>query len=187
MRLLWRQASVALDHTALHLDGAADGVDHAAELDEAAVPSALNHAAMMHRDGWVDQIAAQRPAVAPESGPRRPRQAANSRRRRTPRSPRAFESRSRRKCRSLITGRRWHGHGCTSMLHGRTWKRSAAPPVDWPVYPRRVEHNTVDEGGNRAEAARRNRVSNRAGRRDDPTAFRRPAKEAAPDTQQKLF
>ena len=30
-----------------------------------------------------------------------------------------------------------------------TWKRSAAPRVDWPVYPRRTEHNTVAEGGNR--------------------------------------
>ena len=26
---------------------------------------------------------------------------------------------------------------------------SAALRVDWPVYPRRVEHNTVAEGGNR--------------------------------------
>ena len=26
---------------------------------------------------------------------------------------------------------------------------SAAPRVDWPVYPRRAEHNTVAEGGNR--------------------------------------
>src|SRR5271166_2062804 len=30
-----------------------------------------------------------------------------------------------------------------------TWKRSAAPRVDWPVYPRRAEHNTIAEGGNR--------------------------------------
>src|SRR5580698_10599676 len=38
-----------------------------------------------------------------------------------------------------------------------TWKRSAAQRVDWPVYPRRVEHNTVAEGGDRrwAEIARR--------------------------------
>src|ERR1700722_15441428 len=28
-----------------------------------------------------------------------------------------------------------------------TWKRSAAPRVDWPVYPRRAEHNTAAEGG----------------------------------------
>ena len=34
---------------------------------------------------------------------------------------------------------------------------SAALRVDWPVYPRRAEHNTVAEGGNRrwAETARR--------------------------------
>ena len=33
---------------------------------------------------------------------------------------------------------------------------SAALRVDWPVYPRRAEHNTIAEGGNRrwAEAAR---------------------------------
>ena len=29
------------------------------------------------------------------------------------------------------------------------WKRSAAPRVDWPVYPRRAKHNTVAERGNR--------------------------------------
>jgi hypothetical protein len=34
---------------------------------------------------------------------------------------------------------------------------SAALRVDWPVYPRRAEHNTVAEGGNRRldEIARR--------------------------------
>jgi hypothetical protein len=43
---------------------------------------------------------------------------------------------------------------------------SAALRVDWPVYPRRAEHNTVAEGGNRrwAETARQNARSNRAGR-----------------------
>ena len=37
---------------------------------------------------------------------------------------------------------------------------SAALRVDWPVYPRRAEHNTVAEGGNRrwAETARQNAV-----------------------------
>jgi hypothetical protein len=30
------------------------------------------------------------------------------------------------------------------------WKQGAQPlRFDWPVYPRRAEHNTVDEGGNR--------------------------------------
>ena len=38
---------------------------------------------------------------------------------------------------------------------------SAAPRVDWPVYPRRAEHNTVAEGGNRrwAETARQSAAS----------------------------
>ena len=31
---------------------------------------------------------------------------------------------------------------------------SAALRVDWPVYPRRAEHNTVAEGGNRRWAIR---------------------------------
>jgi hypothetical protein len=37
---------------------------------------------------------------------------------------------------------------------------SAALRVDWPVYPRRTEHNTVAEGGNKrwAETARQNGV-----------------------------
>src|ERR1700722_3874144 len=30
-----------------------------------------------------------------------------------------------------------------------TWKGRAAPRVDWPVYLRRAEHNTVAEGGNK--------------------------------------
>ena len=74
------------------------------------------------------------------------------------------------------------------MLHEGTWKRSAAPRVDWPVYPRRAEHNTVAEGGNRgwAETARQNGVPI-ALPRADPTAFKKAAKEASPDTQGKLF
>ena len=57
---LGRKAGVALDHAVLHLDGAAHGVDHAAEFDENAVAGALDHAAVMHGDGRVDQVAAQR-------------------------------------------------------------------------------------------------------------------------------
>ena len=56
-----RQAGIALDHAILHLDGAAHGVDHAAELDEAPVAGALDHATMMHGDRGIDQVAAQRP------------------------------------------------------------------------------------------------------------------------------
>src|SRR4029077_8617973 len=39
---LGRQAGVAFDHAGLHFDRAADGVDHAAKLDEAAVAGALD-------------------------------------------------------------------------------------------------------------------------------------------------
>ena len=55
---LGRQTGIALDHAVLHFDRAAHGVDHAAELDEAAVPSALDDAPMMGVDGGIDQIAA---------------------------------------------------------------------------------------------------------------------------------
>ena len=58
---LGRQAGVALDKAVLHLNRAAHRVDHATELDEAAVAGALDHAPMMHRDGRINQIAAQRP------------------------------------------------------------------------------------------------------------------------------
>ena len=58
---LGRQAGVALDHAGLHFDRAAHGVDHAAELDEAAVAGALDDAAVMQGDGRIDQVAAQRP------------------------------------------------------------------------------------------------------------------------------
>ena len=58
---LGRQASVPLDEAVLHLDRAAHRVDDAAEFDEAAVAGALDHATMMHGDGRIDQIAAQRP------------------------------------------------------------------------------------------------------------------------------
>ena len=40
---------------------AAHGVDDAAELDERAVAGALDDAAVMHGDGRVDEVAAQRP------------------------------------------------------------------------------------------------------------------------------
>src|SRR5208337_4467718 len=47
------------DQAVLHLDRATHRVDDAAELDDAAVASALNDAAVMGGDGRVDQIAAQ--------------------------------------------------------------------------------------------------------------------------------
>src|SRR5271166_4087282 len=56
---LRRQAGVAFDEAALHLDGAAHRVDHAAEFDEAAVPGALDDASVMGSYGGINQIAAQ--------------------------------------------------------------------------------------------------------------------------------
>ena len=58
---LGRHAGVALDHAVLHLDCAAHSVDHAAKLNEAAVPGALDDAAMMRRDRGVDQVAPKPP------------------------------------------------------------------------------------------------------------------------------
>ena len=51
---LGRQASVALDHTALHLDGAAHGVHYAAKLYETSVAGALHHSSVMYSDGRID-------------------------------------------------------------------------------------------------------------------------------------
>jgi hypothetical protein len=111
-------------------------------------------------------------------GPRRLRQAANSRRRGTPRSlrvpgvahgatpPRPCQpfrvvrakplggmAKAREECRCSAWA--WlHIHAAPE----RTWKQGVQVlRVDWPVYPRRAEHNTVAEGGNRrwGETARR--------------------------------
>jgi hypothetical protein len=57
---LLRQAGVALDHAVLHLDGAAHGVDHAAEFDKNSIARALDHSPAMNRDHGIDQVAAQR-------------------------------------------------------------------------------------------------------------------------------
>ena len=48
---------------------------------------------------------------------------------------------------------------------------SAALRVDWPVYPRRAEHNTAAEGGNRrwVETARQNAFQSRWPRADQRT------------------
>ena len=56
-----RQARIAFDHAVLQFNRATHGVDHAAELDKNPVPGALDDAAMVHGDGRIDQVAAQRP------------------------------------------------------------------------------------------------------------------------------
>jgi hypothetical protein len=58
---LGRHAGVTFYQAALHLDGAAHRVDHAAKLDEAAITGSLDDAPMMRGDGGVDQVAAQSP------------------------------------------------------------------------------------------------------------------------------
>ena len=50
--------SRALDHAALHLDGALHGVHHATELDNTPVAGALNDAAAVSGEGGVDEVAA---------------------------------------------------------------------------------------------------------------------------------
>ena len=59
--LVRRDPSVALDHRPLDFNGAVHRVDDTPEFDDAAVARALDHAAVMHGDGRVDQVAAQRP------------------------------------------------------------------------------------------------------------------------------
>src|SRR5262249_52904910 len=57
---LRRQAGVALDHAVLDLDGAANRIDDASELDENAIARPFDDAVVMQRDGGVDEVAAER-------------------------------------------------------------------------------------------------------------------------------
>ena len=54
------QARIALDRAGLDFDRAAHRIDDAAELDDDAVPGALDGAATMDGDCWINQIAARR-------------------------------------------------------------------------------------------------------------------------------
>src|SRR5271163_3334359 len=56
---IFRYAGVAVDHRVLHLDGAAHGIDHAAELHESSVAGPFEHTPVMYGDGRIDEIAAQ--------------------------------------------------------------------------------------------------------------------------------
>ena len=57
---LRRKASVALNHPVQHLDGAAHGVDHAAELNDGTIAGALDHPPIVDGDYRVDQVATKR-------------------------------------------------------------------------------------------------------------------------------
>ncbi len=65
--LVGRDLGVALDHRPLDFNGAVHRVDHAAEFNDTAVARALDDAAVMHRDGRVDQVAAQGPKASEDS------------------------------------------------------------------------------------------------------------------------
>ena len=56
-----RKTSVALGHPVLHLDRAANGIDHATKLDDAPIAGALHYAPVVHGDGRIDQIAPESP------------------------------------------------------------------------------------------------------------------------------
>ena len=93
-----------------------------------------------------------------------------------------------------IIGLSMAAHPCCTR---KTWKRSAAPRVDWPVYPRRLEHNTSPRGNRRwAETGRRpirlvaNLASSRRGLsvaavgaeiRGDPAAWSRVRRQDGSD------
>ena len=59
--LVGRDLSVALDHRPLDFNGAVHRVDDTPELDNCAIAGALDDAPVVHGDGRVDQVAAQRP------------------------------------------------------------------------------------------------------------------------------
>ena len=59
--LVRRDPSVALDHRPLDFNGAVHRVDDTPELDNRAIAGALDDAPVMHGDGRIDQIAAERP------------------------------------------------------------------------------------------------------------------------------
>ena len=54
------KAGIALDHAVLHLDGAAQVIDDAAEFDDAPIAGALHHAPMMQGNRRGNQIAPER-------------------------------------------------------------------------------------------------------------------------------
>jgi hypothetical protein len=58
---LGRQTSVARDHAVLNLDRATRRVDHAAELGDEPIASALDDAAVAGGDCWINEVAAQCP------------------------------------------------------------------------------------------------------------------------------
>ena len=124
----------------------------------------LDDAPMVYGDCGINQIAAQRPQARQNpvlAGPGKPRIADDV----GYQDRCQFSFRPRRYAAetvSAVSGRRGKSiigfgmaaHPCCTREDVEAG--SAALRVDWPVYPRRAEHNTVAEGGNRrwAETAR---------------------------------
>ena len=183
--LVGRDLGVAFDHRSLEFNGAVHCVDDAAELDDRAVPSALDDVAVMHRNSRVDQVAPKgpeprqnpvlvgsgKPRIADHVGHQDRGQFSGLAHGATPPRPcqpfRVVRARplggiakTREECRCSAWA--WlHIHAAL----GRTWKQGVQVlRVDWPVYPRRAEHNTVAEGGNRrwAETGRHNAFQSRS-------------------------
>jgi hypothetical protein len=121
------------------------------------------------------------------------------RRRRTPRSPRFCAFPPRRYAAATVSavagrpGKASGGHrkdtrgmsviGLSMAALPRctegTWKRECSPRVDWPVYPRRAEHNTVAEGGNRRWAETACRPVGLVELADDPENVVRDVQQAS--------
>ena len=62
--LVRRDLGIAFDHRPLDFNGAVHCVNDTAEFDDAAVACALDDAAVVHRDGRVDQVAAKGPKAS---------------------------------------------------------------------------------------------------------------------------
>jgi hypothetical protein len=65
--LVGRDLGVALGHRPLDFNGKIHCVDGAPKLDNRAVAGALDDPAVMHRDGWIDEVASERLAEREKS------------------------------------------------------------------------------------------------------------------------
>ena len=157
--LVRRDPSIALDHRSLDFNGAVHCVDDAPELDNCAIAGALDDPAVVHGDGRIDQVAAERPQPRQNPvlvGSGKPRIADDS----DTKIAASFRVSLTALMPKPVTGRSGTGMAALPCCTKGRGSGSAAPRVDWPVYPRHTEHNTVAEGGNRrwAETARQNAV-----------------------------
>jgi hypothetical protein len=145
-----RHARISVDQAVLHFDGAPHRIDYAPELDDGAVPGALNNAPVMHGDVWVDQIAAKSSKPCEDAifvRAREPRVAYNVGDQDRGQFPRLAHGANAEVARSPSRG----GLSIVALpcrACGKAWKREAHPRVSArDAHPRRIDHNTVPEGG----------------------------------------